>query len=129
MLRRVPLLQRCSRRDLQEIARLADERDLAPGRELAREGDPGDEFFILIDGRVEVRRRNRKIAEIGPGGFFGEIALLTDRPRNATVTVTAPTRALVLRSNQFKGLLQRNAPMAVKIMQALADRTPPAVTN
>jgi CRP-like cAMP-binding protein len=129
MLRHVPLLSRCSRRDLRDVASLAEERNLEPGVELTREGDPGREFFILIDGRVSVRRRKRKIAEIGGGGFFGEIALLTEAPRNATVETIAPTRVLVLRSHQFKGLLEKNAAMAVRIMQALAERVPPAATN
>lgn len=124
MLRRVPLLHRCSRRDLREIASVAEERDLESGHVIAHEGDPGREFFILIAGQVEVRQRGRRIREIGPGGFFGEIALLTAHPRTATVTTTAPTRVLVLRSAQFTALLRRNAPMAVKIMQALADRIP-----
>jgi CRP-like cAMP-binding protein len=129
MLRRVPLLSRCSRRDLHEVAALAEERNLDAGVELTAEGDPGREFFILIDGRVSVRRRKRKIAEIGSGGFFGEIALLTEAPRNATVETIAPTRVLVLRSHHFKSLLQRNASMAVRIMQTLAERVPPAPTN
>jgi CRP-like cAMP-binding protein len=129
MLRRVPLLAKCSRRDLQEVASVAQERNLESGYEVTREGTPGREFYVVIDGRLAVRRRNRKIAEIGPGGFFGEIALLTEAPRNATVETLAPSRVLVLRSNQFTGLLQRNAAMAVKIMQALASRIPPAATN
>src|SRR5262249_29675580 len=94
MLRRVPLLSRCSKRDLRDVASLAEERPLEPGVELTHEGDPGLEFFILIDGRVDVRRRKRKIAEIGRGGFFGEIALLTEAPRNATVSTAVPTRVL-----------------------------------
>jgi len=129
MLRRVPLLSRCSKRDLRDVASLAEERTLEPGVELTREGDPGLEFFILIDGRVDVRRRKRKIAEIGRGGFFGEIALLTEAPRNATVSTSVPTTVLVLRRHHFKSLLQRNPAMAVKIMQALAERVPAAPTN
>ena len=129
MLRRVPLLHRCSRRDLERVAALAEERDLQAGVELTREGDPGREFFIVIDGRVEVRRHKRKIDEIGPGGFFGEIALLTGTPRNATVTTATPTRVLVLQNPQFNSLLQHNGSMAVKVMHALAERVPPATTN
>jgi CRP-like cAMP-binding protein len=129
VLGRVPLLHRLSKRDLGKVAAMAEERDVEPGCELVREGDAGREFFIVIGGRVEVRRQNRKIAEIGPGGFFGEIALLTERPRNATVSSLAPTRVLVLRSDQFKSLLQQNAPMTVRIIEVLAERTPSAVTD
>ena len=124
MLREVPLLRWCSRRDLQEVAALAEERTVETGVPLIREENPGREFYVVIDGRVEVRRRKRKVAEIGPGGFFGEIALLTDAPRNATVVTTEPTHLLVLRSNQFQALLRSNAPMAVRIMQALVQRIP-----
>jgi CRP-like cAMP-binding protein len=126
MLRRVPLLARCSRADLQELASVAEELEYRPGRVVVREGDrkPRD-FFMLLAGEAEVRRGERKVGQLRAGDFFGEFAMLTHQPRNATVVTTAPTRALVVRERDFVPLLKRNAPMALRLMEALAQRVPP----
>jgi CRP-like cAMP-binding protein len=124
LLRRVPLFAGCSRRELLRIARVADENSFAPGKVLIREDTPGREFFVLVEGSAEIRRKGRKIQTLGPGDFFGEIALLTDRPRNATVTATSPVDALVITKWSFRQLLAGNPSIALKVMQALADRLP-----
>lgn len=124
LLRRVPLFAGCSRRELLRIARVADENSFAPGKELIKEDTPGREFFVLVEGSAEIRRKGRKIQTLGPGDFFGEIALLTDRPRNATVTATSPVDALVITKWSFRQLLAGNPSIALKVMQALADRLP-----
>ena len=108
------------------IAGVADELQLATGRELTREGDRGREFFVVIDGELEVRRKSRKIATLGGGDFVGEMALVTGRPRNATVTTKGTVRALVITDRAFARLLETSPPIQLKIMRALAERVPDA---
>lgn len=124
LLQRVPLFAGCSRREFVQIARASDEIDFRPGRTLIEEGSVGREFFVLIDGSVDVRRKGRKIDEIGPGGYFGEVALITDKPRNATVTTTSHVRALVLTKQRFRQLLAQNPMLSVKVLHAVGERLP-----
>lgn len=124
LLQRVPLFAGCSRRELVQIARASDEIDFRPGRALIEEGSVGREFFVLVDGSVDVRRKGRKIDEIGAGGYFGEVALITDKPRNATVTTTSHVRALVLTKQRFRQLLAQNPLLSVKILHAVGQRLP-----
>jgi CRP-like cAMP-binding protein len=124
LLREVPLFNGCSRRDLVLIARASDEIDFKPGRVLIEEGSVGREFFVLIDGAVDVKRRGRKIDTLGAGDFFGETALLTDRPRNATVVTTSPVNALVLTKQRFRQLLGQNPLITLKVMRSVAERVP-----
>ena len=126
MLRRVPLFAQCSKKELEEIAGVADELQLADGRELTREGARGSEFFVVIDGELEVRRNTRKIATLGRGDFVGEMALVTGRPRNATVATKGVVRALVITEPSFTRLLLTSPTIQLKIMRALAERVPDA---
>ncbi len=96
LLKTVPLFAGCSKTELRELARIADEIDLREGTVLTREGRPGREFFVLIDGTARVSKKGKKIADLGAGDWFGEIALLTDSPRTATVTATSPVDVLVI---------------------------------
>jgi CRP-like cAMP-binding protein len=129
LLGRVPLFAGCDRRDLVEIARIADEVDLRPGRALIQEGTTDGEFFILIEGSADVVRDNRKIDTVGGGDFVGEMALVTDHPRNATVTATSPVRALVVKKSDFRRLVAENPLVAFKVMNAIAERVPPAASD
>lgn len=121
-LARVPLFEHCSKRELGLIASLADEVDLAEGKTLVREGAFGHEFFVLVDGAAEVRKRKRKVATLGAGDFFGEIALISKILRTATVTTTGPVRALVITSRDFRTLLDTVPQIQAKVLTALADR-------
>ncbi len=94
LLRRVPLFAGCTQNELRELAVTADEVDLREGFPLTREGKPGREFIVLVDGTACVTRKGSKLADIGPGDWVGEIALLTKANRTATVTTTSPVRAL-----------------------------------
>ena len=96
LLKSVPALRGCSKTELRELAKTADEIDLRQGTVLTREGRPGREFFVLIDGTAEVTKKGKKIADLGPGDWLGEIALITDGPRTATVTATSPVDVLVI---------------------------------
>jgi CRP/FNR family transcriptional regulator, cyclic AMP receptor protein len=125
LIKRVPLFAAASKDELAEIASLADEIDLPEGRVLIREGDPGREFFALIDGTAVVERGGREVATIGPGDFFGEVALVAKAPRNATITTTSPVRALVITDRAFRQLLDHSPKIAVGILAALGERLAP----
>jgi CRP-like cAMP-binding protein len=124
LLAKVPLFAGLSKRDLQRVARIADEIDLREGKQLISEGNSGREFFVLLDGNAEVRRKGRKVNTMSPGDFFGEIALLSDRLTTATVTTTEPSRVLVITRASFKSLLRDEPAVQLKVLQALADRVP-----
>jgi CRP/FNR family cyclic AMP-dependent transcriptional regulator len=121
-LKQVPLFSRCSKKELGEIARIADEIDLPEGKVLTREGGRGREFFVLLDGSADVRRNNRKIKSLGTGDFLGEISLVTKAPRTATVTTSSPVRALVVSEQNFRRLLEKSPQVQVKVLEALAER-------
>jgi CRP-like cAMP-binding protein len=122
LIKRVPLFSHCSKKELGLVAQIADEIDLPEGKTLMREGDRGREFFILVEGSADVRRRNRKVNTLQDGDFFGEIALVSQRPRTATVTTSSPVRALVVTEQSFRSLLDRAPDVQRKVLQALADR-------
>ncbi len=122
LLKSVPLFAGCSRAELRELALVADELDLREGRILVREGRPGREFFILVDGDVRVSKGGRKLAELGPGDWFGEIALLTNTPRTATVTATSPIRVLVVTDRAFRRVVEMMPTIALKVLASLGDR-------
>lgn len=125
LLQKVPLFTNCSKRELREVAQLADEIDLREGKEMTRQGQRGREFFVLLEGSADVIKGGRRINTLGPGDFFGEIALVSDVPRTATVTATSPVRVLVVTDRSFKRLLQDVPQMQTKVLTALADRLAP----
>jgi CRP/FNR family cyclic AMP-dependent transcriptional regulator len=125
LLKKVPLFARCSTKELRAIAAIADEVRLAEGKQLTRQGDRGREFFILLEGTVEVRKNDRKVDTMGPGDFLGEIALVTHGPRTATVTATSPLDVLVIVGGDFRTLLRKSPDIQVKVLEALAERLAP----
>lgn len=125
LIRRAPLFSHCSRRELASIAGLADEIDLKEGTELTRQGAPGREFFVLIEGAADVLRNGRKVNSLQAGDFFGEIALVYRGPRTATVKATAPIRALVVTERSFRRLLETSPEIQSKVLAALAERVAP----
>ena len=126
LVRGVPLFAHCSPVEVAEVARIADEIEVAEDEELTREGDRGREFFVLLEGSAIVRRGGRKVNALGPGDFFGEIALVSRSPRTATVTTTSPSRLLVITDARFRTLLERSPPLQLRILEALADRLAPS---
>ena len=125
LIRKVPLFARCSRTELKEIALLADEIDLHEGTEMTRQGAPGREFFVLLDGTADVKKNRRRVNTLGPGDFFGEIALVSREPRTATVIATSPVRALVITDRSFRRLLDDAPQVQTKVMEAMAQRLAP----
>jgi CRP-like cAMP-binding protein len=124
LLKRVPLFERCSKRELEELAGLADELTLPEGRNLTTEGATGKEFVIIVEGFAEVRRKGRKVNVLRSGDFLGEIALITGVPRTATVTTTTPARLLIITAPAFRSLLRRMPGLQLKVLEALAARLP-----
>src|SRR5215467_4006103 len=117
-----PLFANLSKRDLNHVAHLADEIDLREGKEITRQGAPAREFFVLLEGEADVRKNGRRINQLGPGDFFGEIALISDSPRTATVTATSPVHALVITDRDFRRLLKEQPGIQSKVLAALAAR-------
>jgi voltage-gated potassium channel len=122
MLRRTPLFENLSRRDIARVARVAIEQDLEAGAVLMREGEPADRFYVILEGEIAVRKRGRRVAELGAGSFVGEIALLSRSPRTATVTAVTSVRALMLAGDDFIDLLDSIPELWLKVARALADR-------
>jgi CRP-like cAMP-binding protein len=125
LIKRVPLFARCSRKELAEIAKAADEIEFRPGKELIRQGERGREFFVLVDGSVDVSKDGRKVNTLGPGDFFGEIALVANTPRTATVTTATDVDLLVVTAQSFRSLLDHQPQLATKVLEALAERLAP----
>jgi CRP/FNR family transcriptional regulator, cyclic AMP receptor protein len=125
LIARVPLFAGLSKRELRQIASIADEIDLPEDKVLIREGDRGREFYVLLDGEAEVTRDGKRLATRRSGEFFGEIALVSSLPRIATVTTRKPVRALVIRDVEFRALLKRTPAIALKVLNAVAARLPP----
>ena len=125
LLKRAPLFAGCSKQELASIGGIADEIDLREGKELTRQGAPGREFFVLIEGTAEVVKDDRKVNSLEGGDFFGEIALVHHAPRTATVTATSPVRALVITERNFRRLLDQSPEIQRKVMVALAERLAP----
>lgn len=120
----VPLFAGLSKKELSQVASIADEIDFPSGKTLIREGDRGREFFILIDGTADVTRNGKLLVTRRDGDFFGEVALMCDAPRNATVVTTSPTQMLVITDRDFRGLIKSNPGIALKVLQAVGERLP-----
>jgi CRP-like cAMP-binding protein len=118
----VPLFSDCSKRDLQTIARVVREIPHPAGTVIAREGEPGVGLFVLLEGTAEVSIGGRKKATLGPGEFFGEIALLDGGPRTATVTAKTDVQLLGLTEWVFRGLMSEHPTIALKTLQQMAGR-------
>ena len=122
MLSSVPLFSECSKKELQAIAQSAKEVERKAGSTLVKEGDTGLGFFLITDGSAEVTVQGKKRGKLGPGDFFGEISLLDESPRSATVTAETPVRMLGLTGWSFKRVIQHNPSIATKLLKVMATR-------
>ncbi|HET6965284.1 MAG TPA: cyclic nucleotide-binding domain-containing protein [Acidimicrobiales bacterium] len=122
MLRKVPLFSGCNQKELQEIANIGTELSVREGSTLTEQGQPGREFFLLVDGKARCLIDGAEVARFGPGDFFGEMALLEHGPRHATVITEGPTEVLVLDSREFSRLLDTAPSIARKLLAELAQR-------
>jgi CRP-like cAMP-binding protein len=123
-LKEVPLFAGCSKRELEEIAAVADELTFPAGQVLIEQGAAGREFIVVLDGDVEVRR-DGKLLPRGDASYFGEVALLTGAPRNATVTTTTDVNALVVTARSFDRIVANSDSIRRKVIASLASRLPP----
>jgi CRP-like cAMP-binding protein len=121
-LARVPLFSACSKKELQIIARRAEHVNVPAGKVLVREGAAGAEFFVIVEGTAEVSRHGKEVAILGPGAFFGDLALLDRAPRNATITAKTPMELMVLGQREFAAMIDDVPGFAHKLLTGLAHR-------
>jgi CRP/FNR family transcriptional regulator, cyclic AMP receptor protein len=119
---RCPFFADLSRGELRELAKVTEDMEVEEGRALTREGAAGSEFFVIVDGEVAVTKDGTEIRTMGDGDFFGEISLLEDRPRTATVTAKTPLRFFVLTRQNFRALLDKQPEIEEKVTTALEER-------
>ena len=121
-LKDVPFFSGLSKRELATVAQQTDEIDVEPGHVLARQGDSGQEFFVIIDGTAEVLRDDAAIAELGPGEFFGEMALLDEDRRTATVKAISPMKVLVMTRTSFRTVDRSMPKVHAAVVDAIKER-------
>ena len=121
-LKDVSILQGCSQRQLMSVARIARVFDVAAGTVLTRAGEPGDEFFLIIDGTARVEVSAEKQIPLRPGEFFGEMSLLDGGPRSATVVAATPIRVLVISRRHFSVLLKDVPGLTQTLLVTLSRR-------
>jgi CRP/FNR family transcriptional regulator, cyclic AMP receptor protein len=119
---RCPFFADLSRGELRELAKVTEDMEVEEGKSLTREGAAGSEFFVIVDGEVAVTKDGSEIRTMGEGDFFGEISLLEDRPRTATVTAKTPLRFFVLTRQNFRTLLAKQPELEEKVTGALRER-------
>ena len=118
----IPIFSECTRKELKAISRLVTPVSISEGKVLVREGEPGREFMIIVEGTATVRRNGRKVATLGPGNWFGELSLIDNEPRSATVVAVTDMKLLVLGQAEFGGLLETVPSMAAKLLRGIALR-------
>ena len=121
-LSKVRLFAACSNKELGIIGRASDEISVAPGTELVAEGTSGHEFFLILEGQAAVKRNSRKIATLGAGQYFGEMALLDRGPRSASIVAETPMELLVLGQREFSAILDEVPGLAHKLLTIMAGR-------
>ncbi|HVF75185.1 MAG TPA: cyclic nucleotide-binding domain-containing protein [Acidimicrobiales bacterium] len=121
-LARVPMFSACSKKELEMIARQAEELDVPAGETLIKQGASGRDFFVVVEGKAAVTRDGKDVGTVGAGNFFGELALLDKSPRNATVTASTAMRVFVLTQPSFHGLLATIPSLSNKVMVGMARR-------
>jgi CRP-like cAMP-binding protein len=119
---RAPLFEALSKDELKDLAKVTEDLEVKAGKVLCREGETAQEFFVIIDGEVEVTKDGRRLRTLSDGEFFGEIALLEDVPRTATVTAITSLRFFVLTRQAFWSLVERQPEVERKVLRALAKR-------
>jgi CRP/FNR family transcriptional regulator, cyclic AMP receptor protein len=121
-LKRAPLFEGLSKKELVELARVTEDLEVGAGEVLCKEGETGHEFFVIVEGETEITSKGESVAARGGGDFVGEIALLEETTRTATVTAKTPLRVFVLTRHDFRHLVRENPSVEQKVMRALARR-------
>ena len=121
-LAQVPLFSHLSRGELRRLLAMTEEYEYPEGAVMTAEGDPGEAFFVLLEGQASVIRRGKRVAQLWPGDFFGEISLLDGGPRTATVKAVTPVRSLLLLGKEFRALVATDGGLATKLLRETGSR-------
>ena len=121
-LKRAPLFEGMSKKELRELARATEDLTVEAGTVMCREGSLGREFFVIVEGVAEVTKGGKRLVTRGPGEFFGEIALIATVKRTATVTAKTPIRCFILTRGDFRRVLDESPGVQRKVLEALAER-------
>ncbi len=116
----VPLFEGCSRKELQSIAKAGDEVTMTAGTVVVEQGQLGREAFVVLDGRVTVKRGGKKVAQLGAGAVVGELSLLDHGPRTATVVCDTDCVLYVIDQRHFRGVIEHSPSIAMKLLGTLA---------
>jgi CRP-like cAMP-binding protein len=122
LLHRIPLFAGLNKHQVERLGMLAEEVDVPPGKVLIRQGESGDDMMVVVSGQVGVERDGERLNTLGPGDFFGEIALIERGPRTATVTTESPARLLVVNHRDFHSLMEEFPEIAAQVLATLAHR-------
>jgi CRP/FNR family cyclic AMP-dependent transcriptional regulator len=118
----VKMFSSLNKRELALVAKAADVVAVKAGTEIVREGSLGHEFYLILDGSATVKRSGRKVASLGPGAYFGEMALLDRGPRSATIVAASDSELAVIGQREFMAVLDQVPPVAHKLLVAMAAR-------
>ncbi len=121
-LARVPIFESCSADEIESLAAVAREQEYVPGQIIVTQGTPGQAFYLITAGTVSIERDGAALGTFGPGDFFGEMSLLDNAPRSATIRALDATRCLMVSSWDFKALLERTPSIAIKLLEVLSRR-------
>jgi CRP/FNR family cyclic AMP-dependent transcriptional regulator len=122
LLQSIPIFSKCGRSGLKKVAKLVDEVELPDGHVIMREGETGNEMFLIVSGKARADRKGRKLAVLGPGAAFGEMALIAEGKRNATVTADGPLRVFVVGHREFHSLMDSHPGFRMQILEGLANK-------
>jgi len=122
LLHRIPLFAGLDKHKIERLGMLAEEVDVPAGKVLIRQGESGGDMMVLVSGQVGVERDGERLNTLGPGDFFGEIALIERGPRTATVTTESPARLLVVNHRDFHSLMEEFPEIAAQVLTTLAHR-------
>ena len=122
LLRSIPLFGACGPGDLQRVAQLVDEVDIPDGRVIMRQGEPGREMFIIATGTARAERDGQHLTDFGPGSVFGEMSIIAEGPRTATVTAVEPMRAFVVGHREFHSLMETYPTIRMRVLEGLATK-------
>ena len=125
LLRQVPLFSDLDQRELQEIASAMKSRKFSAGQEIAVEGQSGVGFFVIEDGRAKVTVGGDEVRTLGPGDYFGEVALITQGPRTATVTADTDLKTYGMTFWEFRPLVEDTPSLAWKMLQSAVKQYAP----
>ena len=122
LLRSITIFSACGSKDLVELGQLLDEVDIPDGKLITREGDTASEMFVIVAGRARVEKGGRLLNELGPGGVIGEMALISEGKRNATVTADGQVKAFVAGHREFHSLMDRYPDFRMRVLEGLAKK-------